>query len=232
MLNLRSFSCFSLAGLALLGLSVSIANAALVSLDWKNAGDGLLTGDDHGLLWLDLSQTHNLSYNAVTAQLGEGGRFAGLRYATRAEVKGLWNSAGGNPAHYTNWSTQNNGIYQVLAPYWGDPWCERTGCVPGEGYAYAFTGDTHLPGVIWAVIAADPLFYSESPTQDFFRSSHTIWYRDQSNWSIASALVMASPVPVPTAAWLFATALIGLRGFAKLKSHRCVGPPGPRAGIL
>lgn len=41
------------------------ANAALVSLDWQTDGDNLITRDDYGLEWLDLTVTANRSYNDI-----------------------------------------------------------------------------------------------------------------------------------------------------------------------
>ncbi len=69
--------------------------AVLVSLNDAVFGVGAVTGDtDTGLEWLDLSITTNISLNALSAQLGPGGAFAGWHFATEAEVTELWANQG------------------------------------------------------------------------------------------------------------------------------------------
>jgi hypothetical protein len=66
----------------------------LVEAD-SSFGVGTLTFDTStGLRWLDLPLTVGLNYYDMQAQLVPGGTFAGFRHATRAEVQGLWASAG------------------------------------------------------------------------------------------------------------------------------------------
>jgi hypothetical protein len=87
--------CGLVSGLLLLAAGTSNTCAALVSVDLNGPGDNLLTQDTiSGLVWLDLTQTTNQSFNSVFAQLGSGGTFEGFRYATLAEVAGLWQNAG------------------------------------------------------------------------------------------------------------------------------------------
>ncbi len=127
MQSFKMFYRFILISLALLGLSVSSAHAVLInsltSSDWLAAGDEKLTNDLYGLQWLDLKETLNLSYSTVISELGKGGKFYGFRYATGDEVEGLWDSAGGDSDFYDGWSVENNGLFDVLAPFWGDTFC-------------------------------------------------------------------------------------------------------------
>ena len=53
-----------------------------------------ITDTQTGLTWLPLTDTINMSFLQVSAQLGPGGEFAGFRYATVAEVETLWADAG------------------------------------------------------------------------------------------------------------------------------------------
>jgi len=72
----------------------SVANAELISTDWKVAGDGYSTLDTvSGLEWLDLSLTKAMSYNYVEMGLGVGGTFEGWRLPTESEVIGLINNS-------------------------------------------------------------------------------------------------------------------------------------------
>ncbi len=87
----------SIAGVAagLFGLlSSSVALAEITAKDLNVNGDGLLTVDSRtGLEWLDIPVTTRLSYNDIMADKG-GWLSKGFRYATGAELNGLFQSAG------------------------------------------------------------------------------------------------------------------------------------------
>lgn len=83
------FSCFSLS------LSES-THAELIGVDLFTSGDSLLTRDtDTNLEWLDLSQTLNLSYDRIEADV-EGWKSPGFQHASRDDVCALMNHAGLN----------------------------------------------------------------------------------------------------------------------------------------
>lgn len=74
---------------ALLLIATS-ANATLISTDWHNSGDGLITRDTStGLEWLDMSVT-GVGHAAAKAQLN--GEFQSFRFAAPAELFGLFQS--------------------------------------------------------------------------------------------------------------------------------------------
>jgi hypothetical protein len=197
LLYLRSFNRFILINLALLGFSISSASAALTSADWLSVGDEKLTIDDSGLQWLDLSETAGQSYNAVAAQLVAGGLFEDFRYATAAEVEGLWDSAGGDDRFYDGWSAENNGVFDVLAPYWGDSYCIDKGCATGTGYASTLIDQVTQSGKHASWMIYD--LWSDFRTANWdrlarFNGNHA---DASSSKDRASALVRKNSVPVP-----------------------------------
>lgn len=93
-MQIRAFSI--VASVATCAGFSSIASAQLQSVDWLSPGDGLLTRDTvSGYLWLDLTQTTNISYNDMDAALtNPASNFFGFRRGTSAEVDALFTSAG------------------------------------------------------------------------------------------------------------------------------------------
>ena len=89
-------------------------NSALISSDWKTAGDNLITRDDFGKEWLDLTVTTDQSYNSIIGKFGVGQQYEGWRYASLADISNLWVSAGANSDYFTGSSTQNNGVVATL----------------------------------------------------------------------------------------------------------------------
>jgi hypothetical protein len=69
------------------------ADASLISLDFHQTGDGLLTMDSStGLKWLDVGATLGLTAPQVMA--GEGGWATSFRYATSDELRTLFMNSG------------------------------------------------------------------------------------------------------------------------------------------
>jgi len=181
------------------------SQAALISLDWNNTDDNLITHDTvTGLNWLDLTETRGMTYETVTSQ------FNGWRYATTAEVVNLWANFNVNLSSssvFNNASIVEQGVYDA-ALILGD-----TEVLAQAGYPYSGTrGITAENDAIGAWVSNDPNygvytihwydgFSSQSPGSDYF----------------GSYLVEVSAVPVPAAVWLFGSGLIGLVGFARRK---------------
>jgi len=172
----------------------------------------------NGLDWLDLTETANMSYSAVSMQLGAGGLFEGWTYATRAQVSDFWDAFGGDSNFYGGYSTQNNGLFSQVAQKWGDLFCEiKSTCTVGTGYSYILTADVESSGRRWTSQAYDYYADTRSPTEDYMSissgSSTTTYTRQEQG----SALVRVSAVPVPGAVWLFGTGLLGLIRVARHK---------------
>jgi hypothetical protein len=189
-------------------------SAGTVSVDWKTAGDNLITHDDvSGLQWLDLTETYGLTYDYVSGQLGAGGEFEGFRYATDAEVQNLWSNFGidlsaGAP---TSTSSLDSNV-ETAAGFLGNTWnmyawwdypfgaSGITASVSGAGHtamgAYQTDWGTTVYETVGAIIVGDAL-----PNIQPY----------------GSYLVLASPVPIPAAVWLFASGLLGLVSVARRK---------------
>jgi hypothetical protein len=96
--------------------SLSAAQAALFSVDFQNAGDGLITRDTAtGLEWLDLTPTQNLSYQSVATGAGGFTTTAGFRFATQAELTDLLAAANQDPTALPSGVT--GGFFNII----GDP---------------------------------------------------------------------------------------------------------------
>ena len=89
----QTFSVFTILS------ACTVCPAALVSTNDASFGPNSFTRDTAtGLEWLDVNFTDGMSFQNVSAQLGAGGTFAGLRHATAAELNQLTLNAGINPA--------------------------------------------------------------------------------------------------------------------------------------
>lgn len=160
-----------------------------------------------------------MTYNDVSAQLGAGGTFAGFRFATQAEVLGLWASAGwngmvgdGTPPG-SLWSVSNNGVFDVLAEFWGDTGCLSggiAGCInPGDGFSRVMYDDG--PGGSTTVaLAADMHNVTDSINADFFVIANNTLADGTAEFSTAAALVLAVPEPATFA--LLAAGCVMLAG--------------------
>jgi hypothetical protein len=167
---------------AFLCLLVFNVNAAIISTDWRFRSDNLITQDtDSGLERLDLTVTDGLSYYDVVALMGDGDSLQGWRYTTRAEVGGLWDAFGGDSNYYSGTSTQNNGLFDAMAPFVGDLYCEVNVCTPGDGYSYWITGDREnisFTNINWWALSNDSVDFGINPsTEDFFELSNVKFMR-------------------------------------------------------
>ena len=214
-------------------------NADIISVDWKTAGDNLITRDtDTGLEWLDLTATTARSYSDISSKLGAGQEFDGWLYATRVEIGEFWDAFGGDSAYYNGWSTQNNGLFDAIAPYWGDTYCERRGCAPGEGTSHIITGDMHVESSNQHLVTlSDDVTKDSSVNEDYVMLEFAVAvHPGLASYLYGSALVRETVVPIPSAVWLFGSGLIGLVGLARRKNTRrlawALGNKGVSNGIF
>lgn len=206
--------------LLFIGLNLSsLSNAALMDM-------GNFTRDtSSGLDWLDLTESNGLSYNAVKAEMYQGaagnpggcspfgcfpgtpaepnGQFYGWRYASRDEVRGLYTSAGvplGNNVGAV-------GNVANLVDLLGDT-------IPGgfDGF-FGMTSDYFLLNnnriFLWAGT------FEFFGTRAWSNANGLFVGDDLAHINRGSFLVRTSEVPVPAAAWLFVSALLGLAGIKR-----------------
>ena len=159
-----------------------------------------------GVDWLDLTETAGMSYNDVTAQMGIGGTYEGWSYASRLQVRDLWATFGGD-VQYLNVngiSPNNNGLFDIIAPLFGDLYCTAVGCATGEGYSYWRTGDeAAFPTHTWQSLSYDLSTGAGSASGDWFEYSNRAVVKSDTFIAAGSALIRTSTVPVPASVLLF-----------------------------
>jgi hypothetical protein len=76
-------------------LSATLALAFMHQAEAALVDQGLTTLDTSTqLVWMDLTQTSGYTFNEVSSQFGVGGKFEGYRYASAAEVQGIFSQFG------------------------------------------------------------------------------------------------------------------------------------------
>ena len=214
--------------------TLSFGDVTLVSADWKNQGDGLITYDtSSGLDWLDLTETTNMSFNFVTTQLDEGGIFDGWRYANEAEVLGLFDSAGFIMPHYTEFEStpeQVNAVKTLISlmgetgvPFGGESNPER------RGSQFFFHDEDYNPEqdpLTWqsqAIFEYEDRGLPEFPRYADLSTTRLMARPDNGFDSSSSGLVrqhVANQVPLPASGWLFISMISSL-AILRRKSKSC-----------
>ncbi len=168
------------------------------------------TDTSTGLDWLDVTSTGNLPFDEVSAQFGPGELFEGWRYATLSELLGFYASAGG-PGTYNGFDPVHNSWVPGLQALWGltpdsgGNGGDRTTVQIAE---FNSLGQVALGRIIHNLAASDD-DYAKLP-DGFVNQANT-------GQNLGSALVRETinPVPLPAAAWLFGTAVIGFVGLSR-----------------
>lgn len=168
------------------------SQASLVEKDDAVFGTDAITLDtDTNFEWLDLAYSSGLSRSYINTQFGEGGEFAGWRYATLSEAVALWTSASSGYSDTTeaveNWVS----FVGRTGTQWGYPQIlsvTGSGQVVGANYVKGSGWQTGDIGMSWgAGMTAG------------------------SNWLVREV----SAVPAPAAAWLLGTGILGLAGLRR-----------------
>ena len=197
MLYLRSFNRFILTSLALLVLSNSPVNAALILQDQSGGATQILVASPIGQSFtaedamissfaFSFSDVNSMSSNGNTSiHLYEGVGNTGTRLHTETQIltAGLFNQF--VDFDFSSVSLNLGSFYTAIVERPNARWAVETGLSGGSQY---IGGDMINGG---NVITTNDLRFRVTPL---------------------------SAVPVPAAVWLFGTALIGLVGFGKRKA--------------
>ena len=196
---------------ALLGMVLIISNSTNAAL----IDNGIYTTDTaSGLDWLDLTETTNISYNQMLAQINNpSSMYSNFRYATLAELDQLI-----QPFNLTTGNMVNSGFSTDIAnlsDYLGITMFESppgTAGFIGTGF-YGFLGDLtseNFRGIIG--------MYNSTicQTGDCYAVQTQFASPDLTSEIYGHFLVKdTAVVPVPAAVWLFGSGLIGLIGIAR-----------------
>jgi hypothetical protein len=213
--------------------SVLVAGAAFIALAFSFSAHAAFTDhgtyssdDSTGLDWLKLTGSAGQTYdNAETLN-------PGWRYAVESEVDDLFatlfldsgyvdgTTAGEQNAHWSRQSTKTGTWPQFLAVVnWENIMGRTTEAAPGDFYSFGLYLRENDP-VLRAMGTrnlnanssrlADNWVYSDEYTLNASIFNGTAGY--------GTFLVRTSEVPIPAAAWLFGSALLGLGVFKRRKA--------------
>ena len=173
------------------------ANTAILDL-------GKITRDtDTGLNWLDVSESSGLSHNEVLGLMSSGERFSGYRHAKLIEVQQLFVNAG-----ITGFINGDNDFNYIPVKDLAHLLFEASYDFNGVTGLTAFEPDS----VFGESSAYVSLVFIDSNMTGSTGIGYTT-YRDFSMPGFGHFLV--APVPIPAAAWLFGSALVGLIGMKR-----------------
>ncbi len=197
----------------------SYAQAATVVVDDANFGSGTVLRDTtNNLDYLRLDLTMGYGYNGVLAESGAGGVFEGWVVATESNMQSLGVSSG-----ITGGSTDPAQI--AIAESLRDWFCPAATCVnlsSSHEYARGLLSDAGPdfsdgePSLLAFSIGRR---FNVQPNEVDFRVSGFGSYRgtNEEIWLVRDSV---SAVPVPAAAWLFGSGLIGLVGMSRRKKNQ------------
>lgn len=179
----------------LLLLWAPCAKSALTVEDWQAPGDGLLTRDTAtGLKWLDVTVSQGLSWNASVSELGAGGRLAGFRRATDAEIVNFWLDAGIPNIGAAGATAANFQPVRALQQLWGDTGHLPFG-PPDVTVTWTTTAGSFDPVDRMVEGTALLRVYESNGTADAFVRALLGARPDQTNAFVAHALVQADSAP-------------------------------------
>lgn len=161
---------------------------------------------DTNLEWLDVTETANLSFNEVSAGAGGYTSTFGFRYATHEEVTDLYLTAGVTEFGLDQLPS-NIPAAELLIDLMGClEVCSGTLFGAGGLTSTSFAPNTHSYPFFQMNTAVGARFWIEPNG-----------ISDDSSEPFRGSYLVRSEVPVPAAAWLFGSGLLGLIGIARTK---------------
>jgi len=228
--NIKLIAATIIVGSSLIQSNIATAS----SVDFIDNGS-YTTDTIGGLDWLDVTISVNQSYNYVSSQFGSGAEYEGWRYASGTEFNAM-------VSHWTDVSIASDdyslvlhtgGAYRPLVYMLGSTldtgWVERYGVTYEEYYGFPEDGATDYTfGMISdhynALRIYSAAFVDNTPSRfqsEATSSAHaSTRHVDDTNYHHGSFLVRdtLTTVPIPTAAWLMGTGLLGLVGLSRKKN--------------
>lgn len=213
-----------------------LAVTALVC-PWQSSIAAIVDSADHTFLtdtatqldWLDVTASLGRSYDDMSSQLGVGGDFEGWQFATREQfITLLFNYTGlsvpGQHGYVLGTNDETHGLVTLMGNT-----CVETTCtdpydirytfgwiaLPTDGHQGSGNGEHAIIFDYHRYVNSASLYgYGPDYPGDGRHSPTNTTFPH-----LGSFLVRPTVVPVPSAAWLFGTALIGFASLGRLKKR-------------
>ena len=194
-------------------LSGNCVSAAVFNAD-NFIDNGTYTTDKvSGLDWLDLTATQGRSYNDVTNNMGAGEEYYGWEVANTADLTGWYNNFGGDATHYDGWSEENDGIFYLIAAYWGDLYADVNGLEDGDGHSWIIhDGALSLATRTTVSLIGESADKSVNTGEDLIMLTATAARLDNHHNSQLTGIALirsTQSVPEPSSLFLISLGLIG-----------------------
>lgn len=191
---------------------ITIHDATYDSIGVAQDGFNITRDIDNGLEWFDFSLTLGRSYNDILGDLGSGGLLEGWRFATSAEFLALGNSAGVQSIFIDN--ANSNTVASVELIFLANS-LGLNGRSDQSSFG-VFLGGTRLGGI--TLDRSNGAIFDAPNDPGIWLNQN--WSPDRADGTIGGALVRdVSTVPIPAAAWLFGSGLMGLVSFGRRKQN-------------